>query len=47
MNFAAAILLATVASVLADLSWYQIGSLRGVKVLHGLGGNPILPDWHK
>jgi len=26
-------LLATVASVLADLSWYQIGRLRGVKVL--------------
>ncbi len=45
MNFAVAVLLATVASVLADLSWYQIGHLRGVKVLHVLCRISLEPDY--
>jgi membrane protein DedA with SNARE-associated domain len=45
MNLAVAILLATVASVLADLSWYQIGRLRGVKVLHLLCRISLEPDY--
>lgn len=45
MNFAVAILLATVASVLADLSWYQIGRWRGVKVLHLLCRISLEPDY--
>src|ERR1700674_4885506 len=36
MKFAVAISLATVGALLGDLSWYQIGRLRGVKVLHVL-----------
>ena len=45
MNFAEAVLLATLASVLADLSWYQIGRLRGVKVLHLLCRISLEPDY--
>ncbi len=45
MSFAVAILLATVASVLADLSWYQIGRLRGVKVLRLLCRISLEPDY--
>jgi membrane protein DedA with SNARE-associated domain len=45
MNLAVAILLATVASVLADLSWYQIGRLRGVKVLRLLCRISLEPDY--
>jgi membrane protein DedA with SNARE-associated domain len=45
MNFAVAVLLATLASVLADLSWYQIGRLRGVKVLHVLCRISLEPDY--
>src|SRR5882724_848527 len=40
-----AILLAIVASVLADLSWYQIGRLRGVKVLRLLCRISLEPDY--
>jgi membrane protein DedA with SNARE-associated domain len=45
MNLAVAILLATVASVLADLSWYQVGRWRGVKVLHLLCRISLEPDY--
>jgi membrane protein DedA with SNARE-associated domain len=45
MNLVVAILLATVASVLADLSWYQIGRLRGVKVLRLLCRISLEPDY--
>src|SRR5260370_29955202 len=45
MNLVVAILLATVASVLADLSWYQIGRLRGVKVLRLLCRSSLEPDY--
>ena len=45
MNFVTAILLATVASVLADLLWYQIGRLRGVKVLRLLCRISLEPDY--
>jgi membrane protein DedA with SNARE-associated domain len=44
MNFAVAVLLVTAASVLADLSRYQIGR-RGVKVLHGLCRISLEPDY--
>jgi membrane protein DedA with SNARE-associated domain len=45
MNLVVALLLATVASVLADLSWYQIGRLRGVKVLRLLCRISLEPDY--
>jgi membrane protein DedA with SNARE-associated domain len=45
MNLVVAILLATVASMLADLSWYQIGRLRGVKVLRLLCRISLEPDY--
>ncbi len=45
MNLAVAVLLATLASLLADLLWYQIGRVRGVKVLHLLCRISLEPDY--
>lgn len=45
MSFAPAIMLAVLASLLADLMWYEIGRRRGIKVLHFLCRISLEPDY--
>ena len=45
MSFTAAVALAVVASLLADLLWYQIGRVRGLRVLHFLCRISLEPDY--